>query len=80
MEVVKLEPGKVDPDHLVRLIGLTGIVGPKLIEALHAHLVKGRKKVDACNEFGVNPSLLSRKVTDLNRVHNDVRGLAKYYR
>jgi AraC-like DNA-binding protein len=80
MEVIKLEAGKVDPDHLIGLIGLTGIVGKAVIEALHAHLVKGLKKADACREFGVSPSLLSRKVNDLNKISNDVRRLAKFYR
>ena len=79
METVKLESGKVDPEHFVGLLGFTGIVGESIIAALRAHLVDGKKMADAGRQFNVSRALLSRKVADLNKVHNAVRRVVSFY-
>ncbi|MFY1070632.1 PapB/FocB family fimbrial expression transcriptional regulator [Pseudomonas juntendi] len=79
METVKLESGKVDPEHFLGLLGFTGIVGESIIAALRAHLVDGRRMADAVREFNVSRALLSRKVSDLNKVHNAIRRVASFY-
>lgn len=75
-----LVPGQVDPEHLLRLIGLTRITAESVIFALHGHLVEGKKQTVACAEFGVSDTTLSRKVSDLNKLSREVRELAVFYR
>ena len=79
MDTVKLESGKVDPEHFLGLLGFTGIVGESVIAALRAHLVDGMKMADAGRAFNVSRTTMSRKVSDLNRVHNAVRRVVTFY-
>ena len=82
MSVAKrdLAPGKVDPEHLERLIGFTGITGETVLKALYSHFVEGKKQADVCREYGLSPSQLSRKIADLNSVSKDIREVSKFYR
>ncbi|WP_256578335.1 adhesin biosynthesis transcription regulatory family protein [Pseudomonas sp. A25(2017)] len=75
-----LEPGKVDPEQLRRLIGFTGITGEKVIEALHSYFVDGVKQADICRVYGFRKAFISRKIGDINSVSVAVREIAPFYR
>lgn len=75
----KLVPGKVDVAHLACLLRFTGIHGEAVVAALNGHLVEGHKQVEVCRQFNVKPSLLSRKVTDLNEVNELAREVSVFY-
>lgn len=79
VEKIKLEPGKVNPEHFLGLLGFTGIVGESIIAALRAHLVDGLKMADAMREFNVSRALLSRKVSDLNKIHHAISRVVPFY-
>lgn len=74
-----LEPGKVDPEQLRRLIAFTGITGEKVVEALHSYFVDGAKQADICRKYGFKKPFLSRKIGDINEVSTAVRGIAPFY-
>ncbi|MFA0965380.1 PapB/FocB family fimbrial expression transcriptional regulator [Pseudomonas amygdali] len=75
----KLVPGEVDPEHLAALLRFTGIRGEAIIAALRGHFIEGRKQVELCCAFNIKPSLLSRKVGDLNKVSNLAEDASKFY-
>lgn len=75
-----LVPGSVDPTHLELLLRFTGIHGEAVVAALNAHLVEGRKQVDVCREFNVKQPLLSRKLSDLNKISGWVKEASVFYR
>lgn len=79
-ETNKLVPGEVDAAHLAGLLRFTGIRGEAIVAALQGHFIKGRKQADVCREFNVKPSLLSRKIADLNEVSNVAREVSVFYR
>ncbi|KWS10968.1 transcriptional regulator [Pseudomonas syringae pv. syringae] len=76
----KLVPGEVDPDHFAALLRLTGIRSEAIVAALRGHLIEGRKQIELCREFSITPSLLSRKVADINKVSNLAEDVSIFYR
>ncbi|WP_434598727.1 adhesin biosynthesis transcription regulatory family protein (plasmid) [Pseudomonas sp. R4-76] len=74
-----LVPGQVDPEHLRRLIGLTGITGEKVIEALFSYFVDGEKQIDIARKYGLGQPFLSRKIGDIDTLSADVREIAPFY-
>jgi len=76
----ELVPGHVDPEHLRRLIGFTKIAAESVKSALYSHFVEGKKQSVACAEFGISSTTLSRKVSDLNKLSQEIRDIAVFYR
>lgn len=82
-----LVPGKVDPEHLQCLLSFTKISGTDVKAALHAYFVDGKRPKDICKSQGaataegkISPSLLSRKSSDIRRVHEELKAAMRFYR
>ncbi|WP_163933938.1 PapB/FocB family fimbrial expression transcriptional regulator [Paraferrimonas sp. SM1919] len=76
---MKLKKGTVDSNHLNLLMELTSIRSEPVIKGLHLHLCEGFTQAEAAQKAAVAQSLLSRRVTILNKVNQTVKNLSVYY-
>ncbi|KPC38987.1 Uncharacterized protein AC496_2129 [Pseudomonas savastanoi pv. glycinea] len=64
---------------MAALLRFTGIRGEAILAALRSYFIDGRKQVELCRVFNIKPSLLSRKVGDLNKIHTLAKDASKFY-
>ncbi|HAM3643302.1 TPA: transcriptional regulator [Escherichia coli] len=74
-----LVPGKLTEAQFYLLIEMSSIRSEKVIQALMEYLVKGKSRIDACDENGVGSSHFSISLDRLQHLSCFVARLSVYY-
>lgn len=75
-----MTPGQVSSCHFRLLTDVYAIRSKRMLHALEAHLVHGKKRREACEMSGATQSYFSVKVRELQRVHQKITEMyAKCY-
>ncbi|HBB9789161.1 TPA: transcriptional regulator [Escherichia coli] len=72
--------GRMSNEQFDLLVELSSIHSPKVIMAMHDHLVKGDLRKVVCQRYGVNAGYLSVCIARLHHVEWKVSKLARFYR
>ncbi|EEH8383190.1 hypothetical protein G3142_005248 [Salmonella enterica subsp. enterica serovar Montevideo] len=75
----RLEPGRVDREHLAILIDISSIRSDKVILALCEYYANGEKRKVICEKYGVNPGYLSLKIRELQDLNSCIYNLLPFY-
>ncbi|MDM2845522.1 adhesin biosynthesis transcription regulatory family protein [Citrobacter sp. Cpo090] len=75
----KLEPGRVDKEHLDILIDISPIRSGKIIIALSEYYINGMKRRVICEKYGVNPGYLSLKIREVQDLNCRIYKLLPFY-
>ncbi|EEV8094880.1 TPA: hypothetical protein JLY04_004483 [Escherichia coli] len=75
----RLEPGRVDKEHLTILIDISSIRSAKVILALYEYYSHGEKRKTICEKYGVNPGYLSLKIRELQDLNSCIYNLLPFY-
>ncbi|EAT6896134.1 transcriptional regulator [Salmonella enterica] len=74
-----LYPGKVSSEHFECLIMLSRVRGEKIIVALEAFLVKGRKRKDIFENYNISPGYFSLKLNQVRACNRAIAEILPFY-
>lgn len=75
----KLEPGRVDKEHLDLLIDISPIRSDKVIIALSEYYINGIERRIICEKHGVNPGYFSLKIREVQDLNYRIYKLLPFY-
>ncbi|GDT21796.1 transcriptional regulator [Escherichia coli] len=74
-----LTPGCMDEEHFLLLMDISPICSRKVFESLRAYLVDGCSRKFICENYNINNGYLTVSLNRVNKIHQCVSLLKKFY-
>lgn len=78
-EVTLPKPGKMNHEHFLLLVSVSGIHSEKVIFALEDFLVRGLSRSESCYRRGASLSYFSISLRRIREINNSVYKMRKFY-